>query len=187
MPPILLIAGASVLAALLLAQVARRHERHQTLGWTLDELVSDVMRGYDHNGDGHLSLQARSGWLELDERFRVNQSVFQASPTSRKSITTDVYSIYPLLACADELGDHDGVASQTEIAHVLAGYDANGDGMLQVAERDAYLKDFGQSRIQHYTMYVDPPKPTAPQSQRNKAPAEQPKPPAEQPQGDKQS
>ena len=177
--PILLIGGAAVLAVIAAAQAFQTHERHQTLGWTFDELVGDVVRGYDHNRDGFVSLQAREGWFRLDERTRTSRREFQMSPTSRKTITIDTYSQYPLLARADQLGNNDRMVSQAELTRVVATYDINGDGRLQVAEHDAFLRDFGESRIQHYTTYVDPP--------RSRAQQQGPKASNGQEQGNKQS
>lgn len=116
-------------------------------GGTPDEFANDIFNSYKKNSDGFLSLENPSGLLSTDERRRIRTESStglnwwggEDDPAFRSESNEQIVSFMSLFTAADmALGPANQQVTVPELAHVIATYDANGDGQLQRDEKNAF-------------------------------------------------
>lgn len=124
----------------------------------IQKLSDDIMKDYDANKDGKVSLRGRlmvnhgqSETTRIDRTFSENPDIdYPQRELSRKD----------LFEAADEMGDDDGHVTSEELTQFIESFDLNNNGkldsrgikgMLQgkaMGELDLFNRDYDEVRLQ---------------------------------------
>jgi Ca2+-binding EF-hand superfamily protein len=136
--------GALGLTALALTACTNKSEN-------VDATAIDYMSKYDKNNDGKLSLEklpGARGWFQNEYTRNDAQVGGSLLEDDKISVSSQSYSIHPLMIKSDTMGNNDRAVTLEELKAGIGSYDKNTDGMIDDAESKAWR---GEKMREHMT------------------------------------